>query len=198
MNDKEKQIEEMAREIARVLFEIRQDMTSVIRYIRHDVSKEKELYSDFTLGHFIDRHLKYRQLADETSSNILKNLNENSKLKEIENLCVNIARNGFPKDSVVLTREEYVEYVELRNSEVAELVKENKVLGKQCLDWMKLYHKQLTKTKQARKETAKTFASHIESYLAYHNDEDTLTKNEILMLVKEILKEEYKIETLKE
>jgi hypothetical protein len=58
------------------------------------------------------------------------------------------------KDSVVLSREEYNEYVELRNSEVAELVKENKVLGKQCLDWMKLYHKQLTKTKEASKETA--------------------------------------------
>lgn len=105
MNDKE--IEEMAKEIARVLFEIRQDMTSVIRYIRHELNKEKELYSNFTLGQFIDRHLKYRQLADETSRNILKNLNENDKLKEVENLCVNIARNGIPENAVVLTREEF-------------------------------------------------------------------------------------------
>ena len=104
--DKQKQIEEMAKEIVRVLFEIRQDMTSVIRYIRHDVNKEKELYSNFTLGRFVDRHLKYRQLADETSRNILKNLNENHKLKEIENLCVDIARNGLPENAVVLTREE--------------------------------------------------------------------------------------------
>ena len=111
MKDKEKQIEEMAREIARVLFEIRQDMTSVIRYIRHELDKEKKLYSNFTLGNFIDRHLKYRQLADETSRNILKNLNENTKLKEIENLCVDIARNGFPKDSVVLTQSEFDEFI---------------------------------------------------------------------------------------
>lgn len=61
----------------------------------------------------------------------------------------------IPEGSVVLSKEEYGEYVELRNSEVGELVKENRELGKQCLDWMKLYHKQLTKTEQTRKETAK-------------------------------------------
>ncbi|MBO5888877.1 MAG: hypothetical protein J6Q58_01915, partial [Clostridia bacterium] len=48
---------------------------------------------------------------DETSRNILKNLNENTKLKEIENLCVDIARNGFPKDSVVLTQSEFDEFI---------------------------------------------------------------------------------------
>lgn len=63
-----------------------------------------------------------------------------------------------PEGSVVLTKDEWAEYVELRNSEVGELVKENRELGKQCLDWMKLYHKQLTKTDEARKETAKEFA----------------------------------------
>ena len=69
------------------------------------------------------------------------------------------------KDSVVLTREEYNEYVELRNSEIAELVKENKVLGKQCLDWMKLYHKQLTKTKQSSKETAEKYSEMVTKFI---------------------------------
>lgn len=131
MTDQE-QIEEMAKEIARVLCEIRQDITSVIRYIRHDLDKEKELYSNFTLGQFIDRHLKYKQLADETSRNILKNLNENDKLKEIENLCVNIARNGIPKDGVVLLKEELSKKYVSRDTYDAE-IKYRKVLEKRVL-----------------------------------------------------------------
>lgn len=66
----------------------------------------------------------------------------------------NAGYRKIPKGSVVLSKEEYFEYVELRNSEVGELVKENRKLGKHCLDWMKLYHKQLTKTNEARKEMA--------------------------------------------
>ena len=87
------------------------------------------------------------------------------------------------KDSVVITREEYAEYVELRNSEVAELVKENKALGKQCLDWMKLYHKQLTKTKETSKETANKLISKIREMLnscetVYEDDEYLISPNE--------------------
>lgn len=41
----------------------------------------------------------------------------------------------------------------------------------------------------------KQFTFEIESYLAYHNDEDTLTKKEILIILSEILKEKYNIET---
>ena len=43
----------------------------------------------------------------------------------------------------------------------------------------------------------KKFVFEIESYLAYHNDEDTLTKKEILIMLGEILKENYNIETKK-
>ena len=41
----------------------------------------------------------------------------------------------------------------------------------------------------------KQFTFDIESYLAYHNDEDTLTKKEIFIMLSEILKEKYNIET---
>lgn len=70
---------------------------------------------------------------------------------------VNQGYRKILKGSVVLSKEEYGEYLELRNSEVGELVKENRELGRQCLDWMKLYHKQLTKTNEARKETAEKY-----------------------------------------
>ena len=43
----------------------------------------------------------------------------------------------------------------------------------------------------------KQFVFLIESCLVYHNDDDTLTKKEILELLYEILYEEYKIKTLK-
>lgn len=103
-NEKE-MIEQMAKEIVRVLFEIRQDMTSVVRYIRHDCNKD--LHPNLSMGELVDRHLKYKKLATETANNILKNLYKNNKLKEIESLLVDIARNGVPEGSVVLSKEEY-------------------------------------------------------------------------------------------
>lgn len=90
------------------------------------------------------------------------------------------------KDSVVLSMEEYNEYVELRNSEIAELVKENRELGKQCLSWMKLYHKQLTKTKEASKEMAEKIYKDIRLFL----DDKTLAI--ITRYFKEILDVEIK------
>jgi hypothetical protein len=86
-------------------------------------------------------------LSKTEKEKLLKEMYEQGKFDALADL----EKDG----KAVLSREEYAEYVELRNSEVAELVKENKVLGKQCLDWMKLYHKQLTKTKEARKETTR-------------------------------------------
>ena len=89
----------------------------------------------------------------------------------------------LPKDSVLLSKEDYEEYIELRNSEIGELVKENKQLGTQCLEWMKLYHNQLNKTKEARKETAEKILNE----LVGHTFEDdgwtwTVSKEDIQWL----------------
>ena len=97
---------------------------------------------------------------DRVCSSIDKNFCVNRTCKQclIERVAERLSAKYQPKlpeGSVVLSKEEYAEYVELRNSEVGKLVKENRELGKHCLDWMKLYHKQLTKTEQSRKETAK-------------------------------------------
>lgn len=51
------------------------------------------------------------------------------------------------------------------------------------------------KTNTNLKKELKQFAFEIESYLAYHNDYDTLTKKEILIMVCEILEEKYNIKT---
>lgn len=101
-------------------------------------------------------------MNDKEMLEILKEIAECNKdsCKDCKTICTyysaitSFYEKVLPEGSVVLSKEEYEEYVELRNSEVGELVKENRVLGKQCLDWMKLYHKQLTKTNEARKETA--------------------------------------------
>ena len=93
------------------------------------------------------------------------------------------------KDRVVLSREEYSEYVELRNSEVGELVKENRELGKQCLNWLNLYHKQLTKTNKARKETVEKIKGFIFSKLYEATDDLTrLILREIYWQVDELAK----------
>lgn len=138
MKEQEKQIEkitiqEMAKEIARVLFEIRQDMTSIVRHIRHEKRNDDKL----TLGEFIDRHLKYRELANDASKNILKNLNENNKLKEIENLCVKIARNGLPENAMVLTEEELKNIIQ---EEYQNALKDKVVLTKEEINNMKYYN----------------------------------------------------------
>ena len=76
-----------------------------------------------------------------------------------------IKNKVFPEGSVVLSREEYAEHIELRNSKVGELVKENRKLGEQCLDWMKLYHKQLTKTNEESKKTAEKILKLVDNKL---------------------------------
>jgi hypothetical protein len=55
-------------------------MTSVTRYVKH----EREKHPNLTEGQFLDRHLEYRKLANEAVDNILKCLNDNEHLSEIE------------------------------------------------------------------------------------------------------------------
>ncbi len=51
---------------------------------------------------------------------------------------------------------------------------------------------------KSKKENAKEFAFHVESFLVYNDDDDNFTKKEILDILKEILKEEYKIDSIKD
>ena len=87
----------------------------------------------------------------------------------------NAGYRKIPEGSVVLSKEEndinnkFIKYLQRRIDELNEY---------SC----NVY-------KQARKETAIKIAFDIESRLAYYKDEDTFTKTEILLEIKEILKE---------
>lgn len=80
--NKDKQIEEMAKVIKQLAFDLRTNMTSITRYVRHERSKHPTL----TEGQFIDRHMEYKELADKAVDNILKCLNDNEALSAIERL----------------------------------------------------------------------------------------------------------------
>lgn len=81
MNE-EKQIEKIVEFIGNLTFDLRQNMTSVTRYVKHERSKRPNL----TEGQFIDQNIKYRELALKAVDNILRCLNENDELSEIERL----------------------------------------------------------------------------------------------------------------
>ena len=125
--------------------------------------EEMAKIANFTAFDYRQGTIKSKTIYTAIAEAIYKYLTEDSVVlaeREFLDNCELNYDKGYKKaladlekdGKVVLSREEYAE---LRNSEeVGELVKENRVLGKQCLDWMKLYHKQLTKTKQSSKETA--------------------------------------------
>ena len=79
---KEKQIEEMLEVIRQLTFDLRTNMTSVTRFVKMKREKPPTL----TEGQYLDRYLEYRQLALSAVDNILKCLNDNEKLKQIEGL----------------------------------------------------------------------------------------------------------------
>lgn len=78
----EKRIEEIVRVVRKLTFDLRTNMTSVTRYVRHERSKSPTL----TEGQFLDRHLKYRELANVAVDNILKCINDNEELRQIESM----------------------------------------------------------------------------------------------------------------
>lgn len=59
------------KELNDLLYIIRTNMTSITRYVRH----KRDEHPTLTCGQFIDRHLKYKELADVAVSNILKYIN---------------------------------------------------------------------------------------------------------------------------
>lgn len=54
-----------------LLYVMRTNMTSITRYVRH----KREEHPTLTEGQFLDRHLKYRDLADIAVKNILEYIN---------------------------------------------------------------------------------------------------------------------------
>lgn len=73
---------EMSRVVRQLTYDLRTNMTSVTRFVR----MEKEKHPTLTNGQFLDRYLEYRQLALCAVENILKCLNDNEKLREVENM----------------------------------------------------------------------------------------------------------------
>lgn len=77
-----KNVVEIANIVRRLAFDIRTNMTSITRYVRHDdkACLNKKEYEE--------RHEEYRRLADDAVNNILKCINENAELHEIEQVTV--------------------------------------------------------------------------------------------------------------
>ena len=73
---------EISKIVGQLTYDLRTNMTSVTRFVKTERAKHPTL----TNGQFLDRYLEYRELALEAVGNILKCLNENEQLREIERI----------------------------------------------------------------------------------------------------------------
>ena len=73
---------EISKIVGQLTFDLRTNMTSVTLFVRMERTKHPTL----TDGQFLDRYLEYRLLALQAVDNILKCLNDNEKLGEIERI----------------------------------------------------------------------------------------------------------------
>lgn len=71
---------EMSKIVGQLTYDLRTNMTSVTRFVR----MEREKHPTLTEGQYLDRYLKYKQLALQAVDNILRCLNDNEKLREVE------------------------------------------------------------------------------------------------------------------
>jgi hypothetical protein len=76
---------EISKTVGQLAYDLRTNMTSVTRFVK----MEREKHPTLTDGQFLDRYLEYRQLALQAVDNILKCLNDNEKLREIERIYRN-------------------------------------------------------------------------------------------------------------
>lgn len=76
---------EISKIVGQLTYDLRTNMTSVTRFVR----MKREKHPTLTDGQFLDRYLEYRELALEAVDNILKCLNENKELREIERIYRN-------------------------------------------------------------------------------------------------------------
>lgn len=77
MNEKE-----ISKIVGQLTYDLRTNMTSVTRFVR----MERARHPTLTDGQFVDRYIEYRQLALQAVDNILKCLNDNEQLSEIERI----------------------------------------------------------------------------------------------------------------
>lgn len=78
--EREKQLHRLAKVVRKLTYDLRTNMTSVTRYVRHRKSEwtTDEIYEK--------RHDEYQKLAEAAVDNILKCVNENEDLRRIEAL----------------------------------------------------------------------------------------------------------------
>lgn len=94
----EKHIEEIMGVLLKLTYDLRTNMTSITRYVRHERSKHPTL----TEGQFLDRHLEYKELANVAVGNILKCINDNEELRKIENMCFKEIHHKYGENATEL------------------------------------------------------------------------------------------------
>lgn len=75
-------LNKVIRVIHKVIPALREEMTSITRYIKDT----REKYPNFTEGQWLDRHIENRKLAVKASDNIIRLLNCNPELAEVEKM----------------------------------------------------------------------------------------------------------------
>lgn len=73
---------EVSKIVGQLTYDLRTNMTSVTRFVKI----KRENHPTLTDGQFLDRYLEYRELALQAVDNILKCLNENESLRDIERI----------------------------------------------------------------------------------------------------------------
>lgn len=92
IESKEAEIEFIKKIVGNLTYNLRNNMTSVTRYVKH---KKENKPKHLKMQYFNQKHIEYQELAEKAVNNILKCLNENQELRIVENphndkICENI------------------------------------------------------------------------------------------------------------
>lgn len=90
INRQQAEIESIKKIVGELTYHLRNDMTSVTRYVKH---KKENKPKHLKMQYFNQKHIEYQELAEKAVNNILKYLNENQKLRIVENPHNNICEN---------------------------------------------------------------------------------------------------------
>lgn len=78
-----RQFEEVVKLLQTLVFDLRQNMTSVTRYVKHTKANKP---NHIKMEVFNRRHVEYQALAEQAVNNILDCLNNNERLREFESI----------------------------------------------------------------------------------------------------------------